>query len=69
MNYDYLQSLDGKLHEYKIQKELLLSCTQSHSKYEEACQKTKNIESNKENERKRKMKEDEVADIKRQSYL
>ena len=63
---DYFQSLHVKLHEYTIPKESLLSCKQVHFKYDEAHQKTKKIESNKEIERKRKMKEDEVVDIKRQ---
>ena len=64
--YDYFQSLNVKLHEYVIPKELLLSCKQAHSRYEEARRKTNESETNNENQRKRKMKEDEMADIKRQ---
>lgn len=65
--YDYFESLDVNLHEYTIPKELLLSCKQVHSKYEETRQKKK-IESIKENERKGKMKEDEVACIKWETF-
>ena len=54
--YDYFQSFNAKLHEYIIPKELLHSCKQVHSMYEEARKKAKKIKSNKENVRKRKLK-------------
>ena len=54
--YDYFQSFNAKLHEYTIPKELLHSCTEVHSMYEEARKKATKIKSNKENVRKRKLK-------------
>ena len=66
MAYDYFTSLNTKLHDYIIPKELLLRCKHAHSRYREAHAKLKSDDLKGEKENKRTHLEDEIADVKRQ---
>ena len=54
--YDHMTSLSIKIHEFAISSDLLKSCRMAHQRYQRICKKRK---------RKRKLKLDEITDVKR----
>lgn len=63
--YDYFTSLNVKIHEYKITGDLSKSCKLANSRYKSALAEKKKTKEGNENDRKRKLMMDELADVKR----
>jgi hypothetical protein len=63
--YDHMTSLSIKVHEFTINSDLLKSCRMAHQRYTSELESKKDKTTKNEKERKRKLKLDEITDVKR----
>ena len=64
--YDYFTSLNTNIYEYVIPNNLVRSCKLAYSKYKIALQQKKENAKASENDRKRKLKMEEIVEVKKQ---